>query len=177
MAHGGGPVGRRRALCRPGLEVGRVLELTALPTIGRGRWEPLVRAADVLLVDGGEAAYLAHWLRESGLAALLPSLSDTVWVGASAGSMVLTPRIGPEFVEWQPDGTDETLGVVSFSIFPHLDYAGWSSNTTESARRWAAKIGGPAYAIDEQTAIVVDGEDVRVVSEGNWEFFDGGPGR
>lgn len=130
-----------------------------------------MREADVLLVDGGEAVYLAHWLRESGLAAMLPSLSETVWVGVSAGSMVLTPRIGPEFVEWRPDASDETLGLVHFSIFPHLDYPGWSSNTTESARRWAARIGGPAYAIDDQTALVVDGGEVWVVSKGHWERF------
>jgi len=154
-----------------------VLELTALPTVGEERWMPWVREADVLLVDGGEAVYLAHWMRESGLAALLPSLRDTVWVGVSGGSMVLTPRIGEEFVEWRPDGADETLGLVDFSIFPHLDYPGWSSNTTESARRWAAKIAGPSYAIDDQTALAVVGTDVRVISEGSWEFFDGGPSR
>ncbi len=148
-----------------------VLELLALPTMSEERWMPWVRAADVLLVDGGEAVYLAHWLRESGLAALLPSLTDTVWVGVSAGSMVLTPRIGPEFNEWRPDAGDETLGLVDFSIFPHLDYPGWSSNTTESARRWAARIGGPAYAIDDQTALAVDGGEVRVISEGRWESF------
>ena len=149
-----------------------VLELTALPTIGEERWVSWVREADVLLVDGGEAVYLAHWMLESGLADLLPSLPDTVWVGVSAGSMVMTPRVGPQFVDWRPDGTDETLGVVGFSVFPHLDYPGWSSNTTESARRWAANIPGPAYAIDDQTAIsVVDGT-LEVVSEGNWEYFD-----
>lgn len=71
----------------------------ALSTIGRERWGPWVREADVLLVDGGEAVYLAQAMRESGLADLLPSLSETVWVGVSAGSMVLTLRIGPEFVE------------------------------------------------------------------------------
>ena len=149
-----------------------VLELTALPTIGEERWVSWVREADVLLVDGGEAVYLAHWMLESGLADLLPSLPDTVWVGVSAGSMVMTPRVGPQFVDWRPDGTDETLGVVGFSVFPHLDYPGWSSITTESARRWAANIPGPAYAIDDQTAIsVVDGT-LEVVSEGNWEYFD-----
>jgi len=132
---------------------------------------PWVRAADVLPVNGGEAVYLAHWLRESGLAAILPSLSDTVWVGVSAGSMVLTPRIGPEFVEWGPDASDETLGLVDFSIFPHLDYPGWSSNTTVRAPRWAAKIGGPAYAIDDQSAIAVDDGEVRVISEGRWELL------
>lgn len=146
-----------------------VLELTALPTVGRERWEPWVRAADVLLVDGGEAIYLAHWMNESGLAELLPSLTDTVWVGVSAGSMVMTPRIGREFTDWHPGGADDTLGLVDFSIFPHLDYPGWTGNTTEAARDWATRIDGPAYAIDDQTAIVVEGGEERVVSEGNWE--------
>ena len=98
-----------------------VLELTALPTIGAERWVPWVREADVLLVDGGDATYLCHWMRESGLADLLPSLPDTVWVGVSAGSMVMTPRIGADFVEWPSAPDDRTLGVVDFSIFPHLD--------------------------------------------------------
>ncbi|KRB38630.1 Type 1 glutamine amidotransferase-like domain-containing protein [Microbacterium sp. Root180] len=149
-----------------------VLELTALESIGEDRWVPWVRDADVLLVDGGEAVYLARWMRRSGLAALLPSLPDTVWVGVSAGSMVMTPRIGPEFVDQEPGGTDETLGVVDFSIFPHLDYPGWTSNTTEAAHRWAAKIGHPAYAIDEQTAIAVVDGSIRVISEGTWELLN-----
>jgi dipeptidase E len=145
-----------------------VLELTALPSIGRDRWLPWVRDADVLLVDGGEAIYLRDWMLESGLHDELASLPDTVWVGVSAGSMVMTPRIGKEFLDWKPDGGDETLGLVDFSIFPHLDYPGWSSNTSDAARDWATRIDNPAYAIDEQTAIsVVDGE-VRVISEGNW---------
>ena len=150
-----------------------VLELTALPSIGEGRWVPWVREADVLLVEGGDALYLCHWMRQSGLAALLPSLDRTVWVGLSAGSMVMTPRVGEDFVEMRPSitGNDLTLGVVDFSIFPHLDYPGFPENTMANAERWAARIGGPAYAIDDQTAIeVVDGK-VEVVSEGNWRYF------
>ena len=146
-----------------------VLELTALPTIGRARWVPWVREADVLLVDGGDATYLCHWMRDSGLADLLPSLPDTVWVGVSAGSMVMTPRIGTSFVEWPLAVDDRTLGVVDFSIFPHLE--AFPTNTLADAERWAADIGVPAYAIDEQTAIkVVDGS-VEVISEGEWRKF------
>jgi len=156
-------------LCDLGWKSVGVLELTALPSIGEERWVPWVRDADVLLVDGGEAIYLSHWMRESGLADLLPALRDTVWVGVSAGSMVMTPRIGPEFVDWRPAGGDEALGLVDFSIFPHLDYPGWAGNTRESAHRWAEKLAAPAYAIDDQTAIsVVDGV-VEVISEGHWE--------
>lgn len=149
-----------------------VLELAALPTIGEDRWVPWVRDVDVLLVDGGEAVYLAHWIRESGLGAILPSLHDTVWVGVSAGSMALAPRIGREFVDWRPDGPDETVGLVDFSIFPHLDYPGWPENSLESARTWATRIPGPAYAIDDQSAISVVGGTVEVVSEGHWERFN-----
>ena len=146
-----------------------VLELTALPSIGAERWVPWVREADVLLVDGGDATYLCHWMRESGLADLLPSLTDTVWVGVSAGSMVMTPRIGEDFVHWAAPTDDGALGVVDFSIFPHLD--AFPSNTMAAAERWAAGLGNPSYVIDEQTAIsVVDGS-VEVVSEGTWRKF------
>jgi dipeptidase E len=149
------------------------LELTALPTVGAERWIPWVRKADVLLVDGGDATYLCHWMRESGLADLLSSLPDTVWVGVSAGSMVMTPRIGTYFVEWPSAPDDRTLGVVDFSIFPHLD--AFPTNTLAHARRWALDIGVPAYAIDEQTAIRVVAGSVEVVSEGQWTAFPAEP--
>ena len=143
-----------------------LLELTALPTIGAERWVPWVREADVLLVDGGDATYLYHWMRASGLADLLPSLPDTTWVGVSAGSMVMTPRIGDFFVEWPSAPDDRALGIVDFAIFPHLDV--FPTNTLAAAERWAAGIGGPAYVIDDETAIrVVDGS-VDVISEGTW---------
>ena len=102
-----------------------VLELTALPSIDEERWVPWVRETDVLLVNGGDPLYLCYWMRQSGLADLMPSLRETVWVGLSAGSLVMTPRIGEDFVNWKPPtGGDETLGVVDFSIFPHLDQSG-----------------------------------------------------
>lgn len=163
----------RCPMCELGWKSLGVLELTALPSIGEDRWVPWVRDADVLLVNGGDALYLCHWMRQSGLAALLPSLDRIVWVGLSAGSMVMTPRVGEDFVEAKPPitGDDRALGFVDFSIFPHLDHPDLPENTMANAQRWAAGIGGPAYAIDDQTAIkVVDGI-VEVVSEGNWKFF------
>lgn len=149
-----------------------VLELTALPSIDEALWVSWVREADVLLVNGGDTLYLCHWMRESGLADLLPSLPDTVYVGLSAGSCVMTPRVGEEFVGWKPPtGGDRALGVVDFSIFPHLDHPDCPANTMAAAERWAAQIAGPAYAIDEQTAIKVTDDAVEVVSEGHWKLF------
>ena len=157
-------------MCDLGWKSVGVLELTALPSIGEQRWVPWVREADVLLVAGGDATYLCHWMRQSGLADLLPALPDTVWVGLSAGSAVLTPRIGDDFVAWAPpDGSDRTLGVVDFSISPHLDEV--PDNSIVAAERWAAEIEGPAYAIDDQTAIKVTDGTVEVVSEGHWKLL------
>jgi dipeptidase E len=179
----GKPIADSSALCIPtaayghpmvdlGWKSGGVLELTALPSIDEERWVPLVRETDVLLVAGGDALYLCHWMRQSGLADLLSSLSETVWVGLSAGSMVLTPRIGPDFVQWRPPtGGDTTLGVVDFSICPHLAQDGMPGNSMAEAEQWAADISEPAYAIDDDTAIkVVDGT-VQIVSEGHWKHF------
>lgn len=146
-----------------------VLELTALPTIGTERWVEWIHEADVLLVDGGDATYLCHWLRQSGLVEHLSSLTDTTWVGVSAGSMVMAPRIGSDFVKWPAASDDRTLGLVEFAIFPHLN--AFPTNTLADAERWAVEIGGPAYAIDEQTAIKVIGDSVEVVSEGEWHTF------
>jgi dipeptidase E len=149
-----------------------VLELTALPTMNKEQWVPVVEEADVLLANGGDACYIAHHMWASGMDELIPKL-DNVWVGLSAGSMVLTPRIGKDFMTWPPpDGSDRTLGIVDFSMFPHLDSPGLDENTMEGAEKWAAEIGNPSYAIDDDTAIrVVDG-NVDIVTEGNWRRFD-----
>jgi dipeptidase E len=151
-----------------------VLELTALSSLGAEQWVPAVRETDVLLVNGGDPMYLHHWMVESGLADLLPSLSDTVYVGLSAGSMVITPRIGEDFVEWRPPtgAGDSTLGLVEFAIFPHLDHPALPNNKMAHAERWAAGITVPAYAIDDQTAIKVTDDGVEVISEGHWRLFD-----
>lgn len=160
-------------MCELGWKSIGVLELTALPSIEEERWKPWVHEADVLLVNGGDALYLAHWMRESGLADMLPSLGDKVWLSLSGGSMVMAPQIGTEFMGWKPpDGRDVALGVVDFSMFPHVNHPDLPTNTMEAAEKWAAKLDGPAYAIDDATAIqVVDGQ-VQVISEGHWHRFE-----
>jgi len=158
-------------MCELGWKSLGVLELTALPSIDEERWVAWVQETDVLLVNGGDALYLCYWMRQSGLADLLPSLR-AVWVGLSAGSMVMTPSIGADFVDWKPPtGSDEALGLVDFSIFPHLDHEKMPENSMACAEQWAASLPVPGYAIDDQTAIKVTDGAVEVVSEGHWKLF------
>jgi len=149
-----------------------VLELTALPSIDEELWVPMVQETDALLVGGGDPLYLCYWMRQSGLAALLPSLREDVYVGLSAGSMVMAPNIGEDFVRWKPPtGGESTLGLVEFAMFPHVDHEDLPENTMADAEKWAAGMPVPGYAIDDQTAIKVTDGTVEVVSEGHWKLF------
>jgi dipeptidase E len=161
--------------CELGWKSVGVLELTALPSIDKERWIPMLQETDALLVGGGDPLYLCYWMRQSGLADLLPSLR-AVYVGLSAGSMAMAPNIGEDFVGWKPPtGGDETLGVVGFSMFPHLDHEDLPKNTMADAEKWAAGMQVPAYAIDDQTAIKVTDGTLEVVSEGHWKLFTPSP--
>lgn len=162
----------RCPMCELGWKSLGVLELTALPSLKEEIWLPDVKETDVLLVNGGDPMFLSYWMRKSGLADVLPSLRDTLWVGLSAGSMIMAPRIGEYFVGWtQPGGGDDTLGLVDFSIFPHVDNPDLQGMAMADAERWASSMSVPAYAIDDETAIkVVDG-NAEVISEGRWKLF------
>jgi dipeptidase E len=103
---------------------------------------------------------------------VLPSLREAVYVGLSAGSMVMAPNIGEDFVGWKPPtGGDSALGVVDFAMFPHLDHENMPDNSMAGAEKWAAGMPVPCYAIDDQTAIKVTDDTVEVVSEGHWKLF------
>ena len=158
-------------MCELGWKSVGVLELTALPSIDKALWEPMVQETDVLLVNGGDPLYLHYWMRQSGLADLLPSL-NTLYVGLSAGSMVMAPNIGQYFVGWTPPtGGDETLGLVDFAIFPRLDHEMLPYNTLAHAEKWAATMQVPGYAMDDETAIKVVNGTAEVISEGHWKLL------
>jgi len=133
-----------------------VLELTALPSIKRENWVASVDETDALLVFGGDVLYLCRWMRESGLADLLPSLRETVYVGVSDGSMVTAPIFGETYDDPNtPFVIDKGLGLVDFALLPHLDHKDHPESSTAKVERMAAEVPVPMYAIDDETAIKV----------------------
>jgi dipeptidase E len=183
------------SLCQLGWKSLGLLELTALPSIDKKAWLTTVEETDALLFWGGDPVYLAYWLQKSGLAELLPSLlNKVVYVGVSAGSMAASATFGETYRD-TPAGIGNTLkftdvefdtpegkisrtlvvasgaALVDFAIIPHLDNKNHPDATVANAEKWAAMLPVPAYAIDDQTAIKVNGNDIEVVSEGGWKLF------
>jgi dipeptidase E len=199
----GGPAGAYRfisgtaasPLCGLGWKSLGLLELTALPSVDKENWIPVVEETDALLVWGGDVLYLRRWMRESGLADLFGSLRrELVYVGISAGSMVTATCIGETYTTSKPPKADDInsevivvdtpqgelsvtftvapgLGLVDFALLPHVDHERFPENSLPNAEIWASRLPVPLYAIDDQTAIkVVDGA-VEVISEGHWKLF------
>lgn len=149
-----------------------VLELTALPSIQKENWVAPVEETDALLVFGGDVLYLCRWMQESGLADLMPSLRDTVYVGVSAGSMVTAPIFGETYNDPNtPFVIANGLGLVDFALLPHVDHVDHPESSMAKVERMAAEVPVPTYAIDDETAISVSAGTVDVISEGHWKLF------
>ncbi|MCF0049332.1 Type 1 glutamine amidotransferase-like domain-containing protein [Dyadobacter sp. LJ53] len=158
--------------CELGWKSLGLLELTALPSLKKEHWLEMLSETDALLVGGGDCQYLTYWMQHSGLAELLPTLLErVVYVGLSAGSMIIT-QYGTTFGNHTlPAETDKSLGLVDFALLPHLDHEWFPENTFANLEKLAATIPVPSYAIDDQTAVIVTDGIIRVVSEGNWKNF------
>jgi dipeptidase E len=141
----------------------------------------MLQETDALLVWGGNVLYLSYWMQQSGLAELLPSLDNMVYVGVSAGSIATTSYTCD--AEWNlrfvPPGSDmmlrntEALGLVDFALGVHLDNPDplFEDNSMANIEYWAMQVQAPTYAIDDETALNMSGGTVEVVSEGHWRLF------
>jgi dipeptidase E len=150
-----------------------IVDISALP---KSIWLPRLEAADVLFFSGGNSFHLMRWLQESGLAELLPELLETrVYAGISAGSMVTNPGLvfsSPDKKIYYEENfgysSEEALGFVDFYTRPHFN-SPYFPHATESYLREAAKgIDRTLYALDDNSALKVDGDKIDIVSEGKY---------
>jgi dipeptidase E len=164
-----------------------ILELTALPNLPRTHWLPSLAAADAILFGGGNTPFLSYWVRHSGVVDVLPGLLESaVYVGVSAGALLAGShfRIDPGRLEregvYDDDlygdaapigfGSAETLGLVDFTVIPHLDSPDFDDMSLDRIQQ---KTAAPAYVLDDQSAVMVNDGRVTVVSEGTWHYLSG----
>lgn len=155
------------------------LDIVDIAAVPEKVWKPRLEEADVLFFGGGNTFFLMYWIRKSGLAEELPELLKTrVWAGISAGSMA--PGIGilndedrdtAKDILGEDVGTDG-LGYVDFSLKPHYLSPLFEGRDEASVAKEAEQFEEPMYAIDDNSAIVIDGDKLEVVSEGKWKRFE-----
>src|SRR3990167_10147709 len=149
-----------------------IVDISALP---KNVWQKRLEIADIFLFEGGNTYHLMYWIIKSGLRNLLSKLLKTkVYVGISAGTIVTTPSLILSSSEKQPlkeigeSIYDEGLGLVNFLVEPHINNSYFPELTFDYVEKKSRKIPHEIYALDDNSAIKVDGADIQVVSEGKW---------
>lgn len=135
-------------------------------------WQDRLAAVDVIFVAGGNTFHLLNQVRKTGLAQWISeNLKEKVYVGVSAGSIIATPSI--EVASLPPRDNNlpglkdlSGLNLVNFEIEPHCDQDRFA--VVES---YAKAKHYPVYAIDDQTAIKVNGNTIEMISEGFWKIY------
>lgn len=143
-----------------------IVNLLALPL---EKVEATIAKRDVIFVIGGDTDYLMHVFNKTGFSKLLPKLLETkVYVGSSAGSMVLGRRISTEAYakiygkhgDW---GVSDYLGLVKFAIKPHMNSADFPNNRPKILEKVAKDVDFPVYGLQDDSAIVIDGAEQRFI--------------
>lgn len=137
-------------------------------------WRQRLVDVDVVFVSGGNTFHLLNQARKTGFDTWLNEQKDSkVFVGVSAGTILMTPTIEIAGLEPGPDDnlpkiSDLTgMNWVNFEIEPHCD-----SERFDVVEGYAKGCDNPVYAIDDQTAIKVVDSAVEVVSEGVWRSYN-----
>ncbi len=159
------------------IKAGFEVDIVDISAVSRDIWMPRLQNSEVLFFGGGNTFHLKRWMKESGLQDELTELLKTrIYAGISAGSCVAGPTIFNSvqnlFDETYDLEIKEGLGLVNFQIVPHLNSPYFEKIRIENLEVASRDIVEPVYVIDDQSAVVVDGENVEVVSEGTWRKFN-----
>lgn len=153
-----------------------IVDVSALP---KEIWLKRLENADVFFVEGGNTYHLMHWFNKSGLSKVLPELLKTrVYIGVSAGSMVVNPTIVHSYKEKQisqkinKNKSDKGLSYINFMIEPHLNNHSIPDMAINVLEKRLKSYPYTVYAIDDETAIKIDGDKLEVVTQGVWKKFE-----
>lgn len=147
---------------------GGKLELINLLALGSDLVRERIKQHDVIFMVGGHTDYLMTVFEKSGFDKLLPELLKTkVYVGSSAGSMVIGKRLTKKAYEKLYEnrntyGITQFLGLVDIAIMPHLDsphFPDRKKRLSEVARLHS----GVVYGLNDDAAVVIDGESIRTI--------------
>lgn len=153
-----------------------LVDIVDISALDKDQWLSRVEWASVIVVGGGDTAHLISHMHSSGFSEELPGLlKDRVYVGISAGSIATNPTAGATSDRLYTDEEREVpqgLSLVDFHTAPHLNSPHFPKARDEILKEVSKKIDGALYALDDESGIVVDGEEVKVVTEGVWHRYE-----
>ncbi|HEX6258660.1 MAG TPA: Type 1 glutamine amidotransferase-like domain-containing protein [Candidatus Saccharimonadales bacterium] len=155
------------------------LELVNLLALDRSTVKRRIMKHDIVYVVGGHTDYLMTVFKKTGFAGLLPTLlKDKVYVGSSAGAMVLGCRVSTAayrrlYGESQDFGVREYLKLVDFAIKPHLNNRLFPANRKDVLLKISQDYKGELYGLADDAAIVVHNGRTYTIGSRPLRIIDG----
>ena len=143
---------------------GGSIEIVHLLALSPEQIRARIDVADMFFVLGGNTEWLKSVFDKTGFSKILPDiLKDKLYVGSSAGSMILGHRPSYKiqaaaYGESECFGVESYLDLVDFSILPHFHAEYLNNRGSDWALAESKSVGYPVYAISDKAAVVVDGE-------------------
>ncbi len=161
-------------LVRLGFKEVDIVDFSALP---KKIWLERLNSADIIFVEGGNSYYLMYWIEKVGLDKLFPKLlKHKIYIGVSAGSLIVSKDLAltsfkkqEAFIKMGGEISGKGLGLVNFYVKSHINSKHFPDRTFAQVEETAKKVKDPVYALDDNSAVVVNGNKVTVVSEGDWK--------
>ncbi len=131
--------------------------------------EARLEKCDVIFVVGGNTDYLMHIYKKTGFDKLLLKLLETkVYVGSSAGSIVMGKRPSSDeyleaFGKEKDFETTSYMGLVDLAIRPHMDSSEAPKRREGLLRESSKGLDFPVYGLRDDAAIVVNDNEVSLI--------------
>ncbi len=157
--------------------LGFKIDVCDINGINKENFLPRFEWSDVIYFEGGNTQWLRKCIKLSGLENHLKSLLETrVWIGTSAGSIVLCPTICNSCQDLFDDNIQgyptDGLGLVDFQFIPHLNNEFFPKIKKEyisnASKNLKAIDGKKLLVMDDNGAVFIDNGKTKIVSEGDW---------
>ena len=148
------------------------LDIVDISALSKSQWLPRLADSNVIFVGGGNTIHLMTCVNDSGLNQELPGLlKDRIYVGVSAGSYIATPDIS---FNTHDSGklVPEALGLVDFCLQVHMNNPKFLFKTLAEIKERVQNCPQTVYGLDDEMAIKIDGDDMTIVGEGQYEKID-----
>ncbi len=149
--------------------VGGEIDLVSLLALDKTQVVEKIMSKDVIFVVGGHTDYLMSVFNKTGFTEMLPELlKEKVYMGSSAGSMVMCKRVSTSaylqiYGEGDDYGITKYMEFVDFAIKPHLNSTELPNRTKEAYVKASEGYQGIIYGLRDDQAIVVEDDSIKFI--------------